>query len=169
MSRNFRNLQKWNTTSSYLWLTFRIEKFTQPLEAGTSRNNIAAFWEDPSWAILWPSDRQPRSLLRNRECLRHQKAVDTNAGGVVGYARWVLPGSRSCNGDCSIVWAEAQVSPADAAWWSPRKERKGIATALVERLLRFAGEIGVPVFTIAFEAARGIYTRHGFREIGRFV
>ncbi|KAL4939881.1 hypothetical protein BDV06DRAFT_224602 [Aspergillus oleicola] len=203
-----------------------------------ARNNIPAFYNDPStsWALLWPegmelnflieqsAKRQARNLLRNREFLRHQKATDPDTGGVVGYARWVLPTGRfpTSNGDgrstppsCPCPWEEAQVPAvsadgemrftrqAEAAWWSPRgdmygmddeihavmerviadaayikldylavhpsKQGQGIATTLVKSGLQFADKHSVPVFTIAFKAARGIYARLGFREVARVV
>ena len=110
-------------------------------------NNIPAFHNDPTtaWALLWPKEtsldylieqaamRQPRNLLRDRETMRHQKAVDPSTEGIVGYARWVLPSSGGWT-QGSIRWEEAQVPPvsadeekqfakqANSAWWSPRSD-----------------------------------------------
>lgn len=130
--------------------------------AGLARNNIAAFWRDPAWALLWPeaidleflieqsAKRQPRNLLRNQEFLRHQKAVDLATGDVVGYARWVLPVGRSLNGDGGTPWEEAQVPAvsedeemrftrqAEAAWWKPRSDISGMddeINAIMERTI----------------------------------
>ncbi|PLB51530.1 acyl-CoA N-acyltransferase [Aspergillus steynii IBT 23096] len=114
--------------------------------AALARNNMAAFWEDSAWAMLWPTEiqldflieqstlRLPRNLLQNHQCLRHQKAIDPVTGAVVGYARWILPADRAVAIDNSVVWAEAQVpgvSPdeerrfqeqAKSAWWRPRSD-----------------------------------------------
>lgn len=74
--------------------------------ADLARNNMSAFWEDPTWKLLWPkfmakefiieqcSKRVPRNLLQERSTLRHQKAVDPETGALMGYARWVLPQGR---------------------------------------------------------------------------
>ncbi|RDW65748.1 GNAT family N-acetyltransferase [Aspergillus mulundensis] len=51
----------------------------------------------------------------------------------------------------------------------PSRKGQGIATALVRSGLAFADSIGVPVQTIAFHAARGIYDRLGFKEVDRVV
>ncbi|RDW66458.1 hypothetical protein BP6252_10093 [Coleophoma cylindrospora] len=67
-----------------------------------ARNNIAAFWTDPTWILMWPGKtceyvtsqatlRIAHNLLSNREKWRHLKAVDTATGELVGYVRWVLP------------------------------------------------------------------------------
>jgi len=46
--------------------------------------------------------RLPHILLRSREILRHQQAVDEN-GAIVGYVRWKLPEGREKE------WREAQI------------------------------------------------------------
>lgn len=63
--------------------TWKIEPCFVGDAAALARNNMAAFWEDPNWVILWPKDmtqefiieqsakRQPRNLLRDREKVRH--------------------------------------------------------------------------------------------------
>ncbi|KAE8142358.1 hypothetical protein BDV38DRAFT_278523 [Aspergillus pseudotamarii] len=188
---------------------------------------MAAFWEDPNWVILWPKDmkrefiieqsakRQPRNLLRDREKVRHQKAVDPVTGAVVGYARWILPSGHYTTEDGSPAWAEAQVPDvsegekkryqelAESAWWNPREDMdslddknhvvmdrilaekpfirldylavhpenkgKGIGTALVASGMKYAEQAGVPVFTLAFKAGRGIYARLRFQEVDRVI
>jgi hypothetical protein len=82
---------------------WKIEHRTVADAAALVRSNMAAFWEDPTWIVLWPKDiildflieqstkRQALNLLRLREVTRHEKAVDLIAGAVVGYARWILP------------------------------------------------------------------------------
>lgn len=126
--------------------TWKIEPCSVNDAAALARNNMAAFWEDPNWVILWPKDmkqefiieqsakRQPRNLLRNRENIRHQKAVDPVTGAVVGYARWILPSTHGTAEDGSPAWVEAQVPAvsedeekryqelAESAWWSPRED-----------------------------------------------
>ncbi|KAF6820411.1 acetyltransferase [Colletotrichum musicola] len=106
-----------------------------------ARNNMSAFWTDPNWRIMWPdrtldfviaqcAERVPRNLLRDRDTLRHEKAVDPETGALVGYARWVLPAGLAA-GPGPAPWADAQIpdvsaeeraaieKKADAAWWKP--------------------------------------------------
>lgn len=122
--------------------TWKIEPCTVSDATALARNNMAAFWEDPTWILLWPRDitqeflieqaakRQPRNLLRNRDKTRHQKAVDPVTGSVVGYARWILPDGYFIAKDGDPEWAEAQVPDvsdqekeqfnqlAESAWWN---------------------------------------------------
>ncbi|KAI1074527.1 acyl-CoA N-acyltransferase [Whalleya microplaca] len=115
-----------------------------------ARNNMGAYWEDPTWILLWTKDikqeflieqcakRMPRNLLRDRETLRHQKAVDASSGAVVGYARWILPSARTVTAGGEPEWAEAQVPDVGAdekksfehvasnAWWNPRDDMSGL-------------------------------------------
>ncbi len=90
-----------------------------------ARNNMSAFWEDPTWILSWmtktreymieqSAKRQPRNLLRDRDTLRHQRAVDTETGHVVGYARWKLPLGRIATAGGEAEWAEAQVPDVSA-------------------------------------------------------
>ncbi|KAK1765087.1 acyl-CoA N-acyltransferase [Phialemonium atrogriseum] len=107
--------------------------------ADLARNNMSAFWEDPTWILLWPRDftreyvieqcakRMPRSLLRDRATLRHQKAVDPETGAIVGYARWILPPGRAVKATGEAEWGEAQVPDVSV------DEREGF-----ERLFRTA-------------------------------
>ena len=50
----------------------------------------------------------PRNLLNNRTALRHQKAVDSTNGMIMGYARWLLPESIALV-DGVFAWPEAMV------------------------------------------------------------
>jgi hypothetical protein len=117
--------------------TWRVTSCTVADAAPLAYNNMSAFWEDPNWVIAWPkgieldylieqsTKRQPRNLLRDRESIRHQKAVDPATGKLVGYARWILPDGKGGE----KVWEEAlvpDVSPvekekfeqeAKSAWW----------------------------------------------------
>ncbi|KAE8315837.1 acyl-CoA N-acyltransferase [Aspergillus transmontanensis] len=207
--------------------TWKIEPCFVGDAAALARNNMAAFWEDPNWVILWPKDmkqefiieqsakRQPRNLLHDREKVRHQKAVYPSTGAVVGYARWILPPEHCTGENGSPAWAEAQVPDvsedekkryqelAESAWWSPREDMnslddknhvvmdriraekpyikldylavhpenkgKGIGTALVASGIEYAERVGVPIFTMAFKAGRGIYARLGFQEVDRVI
>ncbi|KAF7589819.1 hypothetical protein BBP40_003629 [Aspergillus hancockii] len=123
---------------------WKIEPCAITDAAALARNNMAAFWEDPTWVIMWPKEitleflieqstkRQPRNLLRDREKLRHLKAVDPVTSAVVGYARWILPARHLAAEDGSPAWVEAQVPDVDegerkwceelaeSAWWNPR-------------------------------------------------
>ncbi|KAI1454800.1 acyl-CoA N-acyltransferase [Annulohypoxylon moriforme] len=206
--------------------TWKIEGCTVADAAALAHNNMSAFWEDPTWILLWPKEitrdflikqgekRYPRLLLREREVTRHQKAVDPATGALVGYARWILPAGRSTGGG-GPEWASAQVPDvgddekiqyeelAESAWWNGRKEMrhiddkndvvmdrilseksyikldylavhpdnkgKGIATALVQSGIRYATEVGIPIFVMSYKAGRGVYERLGFREVERVI
>jgi hypothetical protein len=98
--------------------------------------NISAFWQDPSWVLMWPNKsreyvttqavlRMPFTLLRDPVHKRHQKVIDDN-GKVLGYARWTLP---STGNDETVLWPEACVETVSdeeihkaemeykSAWW----------------------------------------------------
>jgi len=129
---------------------WKIEHCTVADAPALARNNMAAFWEDPTWILLWSKDisleflieqstkRQPRNLLREREGTRHQKAVDPTTGTVVGYARWILPSCNFIAKDGGPEWAEAQVPDvsddekkhfkelAEGAWWNGRSDMSGL-------------------------------------------
>lgn len=89
--------------------------------AALARNNISAFWDDPTWIQLWPEQvaqeflieqstkRYPRNLLRDRATTRHQKTVNPVTGALVGYARWILPEGHSAAENGEPAWPEAQV------------------------------------------------------------
>ncbi|KGO75404.1 Acyl-CoA N-acyltransferase [Penicillium italicum] len=89
--------------------------------AALAANSIPAFWADPHWVLAWRHRtleyhvsqialRFPRNLLNNRQALRHQKAVDLEAGRILGYARWCLPPSYEISPDDGTpTWPEAQV------------------------------------------------------------
>ncbi|OJJ45166.1 hypothetical protein ASPZODRAFT_120689 [Penicilliopsis zonata CBS 506.65] len=120
---------------------WKIESCSVEDAAALAQNNISAFWEDPTWRILWPDEitleylieqsgiRQGNNLLRSPEDMRHQKAVDPATGALVGYARWKLP--STCADD---EWPEARVPVvgeeekkqiqqlAESAWWEPRSD-----------------------------------------------
>ncbi|KAI0469234.1 acyl-CoA N-acyltransferase [Xylaria cf. heliscus] len=100
---------------------WKLERCTVDDAAALARNNMSAFWEDPTWILLWPegttreflieqcAKRQARNMLRNREQTRHIKAVDPSSGKLVGYARWILPPGHTVRGDGAPEWEEGQV------------------------------------------------------------
>jgi len=78
-----------------------------------AENNVTAWWDDPSWNMLWhirtlqyvidgAAARGAHRLLQDRDRTRHMKAVDPATGRVVGYVRWEVP--VGCEGD----WLEMQ-------------------------------------------------------------
>ncbi|KAJ5636272.1 uncharacterized protein N7484_009585 [Penicillium longicatenatum] len=89
--------------------------------AALAANSIPAFWAGPHWVLAWRHRtleyhisqialRFPRNMLNNREALRHQKAMDTETGRILGYARWRLPPSYGISPDDGTpIWPEAQV------------------------------------------------------------
>ncbi|KAL6886291.1 acyl-CoA N-acyltransferase [Trichoderma longibrachiatum] len=83
-----------------------------------SRNNMSAFWQDPNWVLSFrhttlekhietTAKRYPRRLISDRATSRHQKAIDTQTGQLVGYARWILPESYATTADGEPIWPEA--------------------------------------------------------------
>lgn len=113
---------------------FTIAQVTVADAQALAANNIPAFWADPHWLLEWRHRtldyhisqvalRYPRTLLRNRETARHQKAVDTATGEILGYARWSIPTSYATiattaatateNPDeCTTTEKEHKVTPA---------------------------------------------------------
>ncbi|KAK5120534.1 hypothetical protein LTR85_006190 [Meristemomyces frigidus] len=95
---------------------FTIEPCTAEDGPNVARNNMIAFWTDPAWVLMWKgrtldyviqqaSLRGPKNLLTDRARRRHQKAVDSKSGAIIGYARWVLP-----NAACpEHYWSAARV------------------------------------------------------------
>src|ERR1700761_6983679 len=58
----------------------------------------------------------PHNLLLDSARRRHEKAVDTTSGAIVGYARWILPEScktESESKSAEKLWPEACLSPVD--------------------------------------------------------
>ncbi|KAE8398253.1 hypothetical protein BDV37DRAFT_276256 [Aspergillus pseudonomiae] len=125
-------------------------------------NNMSAFWGDPTWILLWPkgvtleflieqcTKRYPNILLRTRQEVRHQKAVDPLTGDLVGYARWILPPTHLTTKDGSSQWVDAQVPDvsddekrkfqqlAELAWWNGRSDMRSIDDindAVMDRIL----------------------------------
>lgn len=95
--------------------TYEIEYCSVEDAAGLARNNMSAFWTDPSWILIWEKDRalesiieactqrMPNNLLSDGAHKRHLKAVEVETGIVVGYARFLLPARLAGE------WLEARV------------------------------------------------------------
>ncbi|KAK0620093.1 acyl-CoA N-acyltransferase [Immersiella caudata] len=104
-------------------MSYRITTVTVNDGQDMGRNNIVAFWTDPSWRLGWtiPLDRLVRcnemrgsgSLLRDRDTKRHLKAVDED-GKLVGYVRFKLPDGDEWRN----AWPEAKTPEV------PEEERK---------------------------------------------
>ncbi|KAK0724424.1 acetyltransferase [Lasiosphaeris hirsuta] len=129
---------------------FAITSVTVADGPALAANNIPAFWADPHWRLEWQHRtleyhisqialRYPRTLLRNRATARHQKAVDTATGEILGYVRWSIPASHSTTitsekGGNEPAWPEAMVPTvsseeeaeidrvAETAVWDPRSD-----------------------------------------------
>lgn len=109
-------------------------------------NTTHAFWDAPMWRLQWRPDitlsflteqlikRQPLRLLRERDTLRHLKAVDPETGELVGYSRWRLPDNHVLTSSGEVEWKEAQIPDVSAetrkeleeaargVWWDPRTD-----------------------------------------------
>ena len=106
---------------------------------GIAKNNMSAFYEDVHWRLVWQdnplsnlikgaTDRYPHNITQNRATKRHQKAIDSSTGELVGYARWVLPEGYE------NLWPEAQLDELseeerekcrklyEEAWWEMRED-----------------------------------------------
>lgn len=107
---------------------------------------VLSRWSDPHWRALFQPNttsqsaidataaRLPYNLVSRRGATRHQVAIESETGEVVGYARWVLPGSLSSlsaglgeNGDVDgggVVWPEAQTAEVDEATMNLFREKR---------------------------------------------
>jgi GNAT superfamily N-acetyltransferase len=70
---------------------------------------------------------------------------------------------------CVIITIADPIVGLDYLAVHPENQRKGVGTALVESGIRYAKSVGIPIFTMAFNASRGFYERLGFREVERIV
>lgn len=97
---------------------------------GIAKVQVHAFSQDPHWTRKWPNmtpdeialgtfNRLPRSFIRGRQTGRHQIAVDTATGEIVGYAKW----SFLDVDNASELWPEAQVAEAPEAQKAVYEER----------------------------------------------
>ncbi|KAH8889620.1 acyl-CoA N-acyltransferase [Thozetella sp. PMI_491] len=186
-----------------------------------ARNNFSAFWETYPWRINWGADitldflieqlvkRGPNNLLKDREILRHIKAVDPQTGSFVGYLRFKLPPghTRTAGGEPTLFDLQIpDVSPeerkhikevSDNAWWGPiangsddknieirarllgegtyieldylavhpENKGRGIATALVKKLIEMADELGLDIFVVAWAGGRPVYQKFNFQIV----
>ncbi|KND89699.1 hypothetical protein TOPH_05781 [Tolypocladium ophioglossoides CBS 100239] len=175
---------------------WRIEGCTVDDAVALGRYNGAAFWEQPMWKMMWPKDktreymieqltkRIPMRLLRDRDAMRHQKAVDAETGALIGYARWELPeGSKVAPGTGGPEWADAQVPDVGAdqwkafeelegsSWWEPREDMGELDSkneAIQDRILATRPYIKLDYLAVHPEnMGRGIATalvESGMRE-----
>ncbi|KAH6624166.1 hypothetical protein B0J18DRAFT_427476 [Chaetomium sp. MPI-SDFR-AT-0129] len=124
-------------------MPFTLTQVTVADGPALAANNIPAFWADPHWRLEWRHRtleyhisqvalRYPRTLIRNPDSSRHQKAVGVDTGEVLGYARWSIPvdavrstadgktdrsveggegvgGVEQGEGQTLVVWPEAMV------------------------------------------------------------
>ena len=139
---------------------YTISQCTIADAADLSRNNMSAFWEDPTWVLLWRDNttleqliaigtkRVPRNLLNDRMTLRHQKAIDPETGRLLGYARWVLPASHATTADGKPVWSEALVP---AVGQEEEAEIRRVAAAANWNPNHGTGALDVPVTKIKDE------------------
>jgi hypothetical protein len=121
---------------------YTIAQCTVADGAALAHNNIPPNFLNQHWNLTWPhrtleyhisqvAKRMPRTLLDDRECKRHQKALDPQTGHLLGYARWDIPASHATNPDGNPEWPEAVVPAvgpeeeaeirrvADTAHWDP--------------------------------------------------
>ncbi|KAK0622750.1 hypothetical protein B0T14DRAFT_535825 [Immersiella caudata] len=168
--------------------TFTITSVTTADSAALAANSRhrTLDYHTPQFAL-----RCPRNLLRNRATARHEKAVDTTTGKVVGYARWSLPEGYP------DAWPEAIIRVAERAVWDPDwssdelldkvreverevlgrglymilgylavhpdEQRQGIVTALVRNGMRQAEKLGLDIFVHAMKPGVKVYQWLGFR------
>lgn len=104
--------------------TFSVAPCTIEDGPALARNNMSAFWEDPTWVLIWREKtldhiiaqatlRLPHLLLTDTAHRRHQKAIDVVSGAVVGYARWILPDvDPQATKDSDVLWPEARAPAA---------------------------------------------------------
>jgi ribosomal protein S18 acetylase RimI-like enzyme len=102
-------------------MTYQIEHVSTTDAAALSPVMMNAFSHDPHWRLLWAplsqplplasiitstTARLPSNLTTGRSTKRHQKAIDSSTGRIVGYARWLLP--EKC--PAGLQWKDAQVA-----------------------------------------------------------
>ncbi|KAJ5107835.1 hypothetical protein N7456_004510 [Penicillium angulare] len=108
-----------------------------------SKNNMSAFWSQTWWRMLWIDKplniiidncilRMPQSLQTDRAVRRHEKVIDSATGGIVGYARWILPESHSGSWieaqipDVTVEESKAFAANFNKADWTTRSDMPGI-------------------------------------------
>ncbi|KAJ5280179.1 hypothetical protein N7478_005551 [Penicillium angulare] len=137
---------------------------------------MSAFWSQTWWRMLWIDRsldtiidncilRMPQSLQTARAVRRHQKVIDSATGGIVGYARWILPESHSGS------WLEAQIPDVTAeesrafaadynkADWTTRNDMPGIDDPLHKMMNKHRPE--KPHINLDYLAVNPEYWRQG--------
>jgi hypothetical protein len=100
--------------------TYTIAQCTVADGAALADNNIPANYMNQHWILMWRhrtlehhiaqvAKRMPRTLMDDRESKRHEKALDSQTGRLLGYARWHVPPSHATNTDGTPAWPEAVV------------------------------------------------------------
>lgn len=93
-------------------MTFKIQSVQLADVPQISRVTMSAMHSNLHWRLFWGSltlqeiierneQRLPWMLMTGRDEKRHQIAVDSETGAVVGYARWLLSSGSG------IEWPEA--------------------------------------------------------------
>lgn len=133
---------------------YMISQCTVADGTAITRNNMAAFWEDPHYRMGWPhrtldyhiaqkAKQMPRDLLDDdRTTKRHQKAIETETMSLVGYARWKIPASHARKPDGSMAWEEAVIPLVES---EEEAEIRKIASSAVWDPNNDADELEVPV------------------------
>jgi hypothetical protein len=107
----------YNQTPQHLKMKYTIRPVTASDAPALAAVLMSAWQSDPHWAAgwnyatleqmtAWSSERTPYQLISDRATKRHQMAVSTETGEIVGYARWELPPSLASQD----AWLEARVA-----------------------------------------------------------
>ncbi|KAI0123300.1 acyl-CoA N-acyltransferase [Xylariales sp. AK1849] len=126
--------------------TYKIEGCTVNDAAALARNNMSAWWTDPTWLLNWEdrtleditvqcTKRMSTMLLKDRTQKRHQKVVDAETGTVVGYSRWILP---YCRARDACDEKEYMKRFSEATWYRRRDVNSlgDLLEAIMNRLMR---------------------------------
>ncbi|KAK5656465.1 hypothetical protein OQA88_4848 [Cercophora sp. LCS_1] len=144
-------------------MAYQIQVCTPSDAEALANNNVSAFWEDPTWRLVWtrpghaeiPKEelikaaglRMRNNLAMDRDLRRHVKAVD-DKGNLVGYARWLLPGEK-----WKDAWPEMKgpepseeerrewegMAERAAGVWMPREDMGDVDEPVVEVLGELMG------------------------------
>ena len=124
-----------------------------------ARNNMSAFWTDSTWVLIWrgktleyvieqATRRTPHNLLDDPARRRHQKAIDTKTGALVGYLRWILPEKgpiSTAAGGPADMWLDAQVPAVNE---ERRREAEREFTAADWEYSHASDELDAPMLAI---------------------
>ncbi|KAH8894172.1 acyl-CoA N-acyltransferase [Thozetella sp. PMI_491] len=104
--------------------SWKIEPVVLADAEAVARNNVMAFWEDPSYTIVWKDiatldhviersiKRTRLDFLEEQDRQRYEKAVDPVTGELVGYARWKFPIALKTTAEGDPLWPERQMAAA---------------------------------------------------------